>query len=65
MGWQKTWTHLTKDEIKVWCEENLFGNRNVPGVGGMKIPLSPTQKAVQLLAVEIIEKWEARNEQPK
>jgi hypothetical protein len=51
---------MTKDDIIVWCEDNLFGNRNVPGVGGMKIPLSPTQKAVQLLAVEIIEKWENR-----
>jgi hypothetical protein len=49
---------MNSDEIKVWCEENLFGNRNVPGVEGMRIPLTTTQKAVQALAVIVIEKWE-------
>ena len=56
---------MTKDDIKQWCEDNLFGNRNVPEVQGMKIPLTTTQKTVQLLAVEIIEKWEGRNEPKK
>ena len=49
---------MNRDEIKVWCEDNLFGKRTVPGVEGMKIPLTDTQKAVQNLAVEIIAKWE-------
>jgi len=52
---------MNRDEVKVWCEENLFGKRTVPGVEGMKIPLTTTQKAVQSLAVEIIEKWEERD----
>jgi hypothetical protein len=57
---------MNRDEIMVWCEYNLFGNRLVPGVEGMIIPLSDTQKAVQILAVEVIMKWEeGKREQKK
>jgi hypothetical protein len=47
---------MSQDEIRQWCEDNLFGPREVQGI---KIPLNHTQQVVQNIAVEIIEKWEA------
>jgi len=51
---------MTREEIEQWCEDNLFGNRKVPGVEG-KIPLNHTQGVMKRIAAEIIEKWEARS----
>ncbi len=46
---------MNRAEIRQWCYDNLFGPRTVEAI---EIPLSPTQLAVQGIAVEIIEKWE-------
>ena len=47
---------MTKQEIRKWCEENLFGERTVQGI---YIPLSGHQRAICNIAVDIIVRWEA------
>ena len=44
----------SKKELQDWCENNLFGPRQVEGI---IIKLSPTQRAVRDIAVDILEKW--------
>ncbi len=48
---------LQQQEIELWAEDTLFGNRMVEGI---RLELTPTQKAIQRLAVDIIMKWEGR-----
>lgn len=44
------------DTISRWAEANLFGDRTqFPD-----LPLTPTQHAILILAIEIISKWERR-----
>jgi len=47
----------SSDEIALWCEQNLFGQREVQGI---HLNLTPMQEAVKHIAVGIIMEWETR-----